>query len=83
MLYGAKTNISQNRLSEFRILKVTGQVPMEKLFKNVLEKRHFFDIFDSKNVEKTAFFKHIFEKCTISHDIVWPYAFENFESTSR
>ena len=29
-----------------------------------------FDIFIVKNVEKVAFFEYIFEKCTISHDIV-------------
>ena len=39
-------------------------------FQNVLEKRRFFDIFIVKNVEKVASFEYIFEKCTISHDIV-------------
>ena len=34
-------------------------------FKNVLEKRHFFDIFDNKNVEKTAFFEHILENAQL------------------
>ena len=30
MLYGAKANISQNRLSEVRIAKVTSQLSMDK-----------------------------------------------------
>ena len=34
-------------------------------FKNVFEKNHFFDIFDNKNVEKTAFSENIWKNAQL------------------
>ena len=64
MLYGAKTNISQNRLSELRVLKVTGQLPMDKQFHSHLKG-------DSEIADISGHCDYITNMCRTSIPAIW------------